>query len=119
MLPTAINPVLIQAKAMDSCGSSFLKVHTGLPRTKYGAPDLELAVAALAPQLSSGFLSLYTDGRERRLKCLPFPPPPTSDKQPISLESLFSDAQIGFPDKEYFKKLEKRPNERHTATHTF
>ena len=72
MLPTPINPVIIQAKVMDSCGWSFLKFHTGLSLIEYRVPDFELAGAALAAQLSSGFLLIHTDGRERRLKCLPF-----------------------------------------------
>jgi len=73
--------VITPVKVIGSCGWSFLKVHTRLSITKYRAPDFELVGAALAVQLSSGFLSAYTDGREGRIKYLPFPPPHLSDKQ--------------------------------------
>lgn len=72
ILPTAINPVIIQAKVMDSCRWSFLKIHTRL--SIYRVFDTELAGAALAAHISSGFLLIYADGRERRLNCLPFFP---------------------------------------------
>lgn len=80
--------------------------------TQYRVPDFELASSALA-----GVLTIYTDVRERRLKCLPFFLP-SQISSFLGVPILWCTNRL-FQMRNALKELGKRPNEQHTATHTF